>query len=149
MKSVSLDLRCDSLGCDCSCWDNWSRMVILGSSSVKIQDPGPKSRWCRGRRSSDFTPHSFYFPHQSLMTPMLLSHLSFHHVQHREDIFVGHHDRPFLVLFRFNEENPGSLIGSQPFRVIRDPPGAAERLTTSPIFLGSSEDLSLQRILTA
>ncbi|KAL4570706.1 hypothetical protein LXL04_026367 [Taraxacum kok-saghyz] len=36
----------------------------------------------------------------------------------------------------------------EPFRVIRDPPDAAERLTTSPIFLGSSEDLSLQRLLT-
>ncbi|KAL4580327.1 hypothetical protein LXL04_016517 [Taraxacum kok-saghyz] len=31
------------------------------------------------------------------------------------------------VTREFNEENPGSLIGSQPFRVIRDPPRAAER----------------------
>ncbi|KAL4591657.1 hypothetical protein LXL04_004627 [Taraxacum kok-saghyz] len=42
----------------------------------------------------------------------------------------------------FNEENPGSLIGSLPFRVIRDPPGTAERSTDSPIFWGSSEDLT-------
>ncbi|KAL4565545.1 hypothetical protein LXL04_029644 [Taraxacum kok-saghyz] len=36
-------------------------------------------------------------------------------------------DSKLCVTREFNEENPGSLIGSQPFRVIRDPPRAAER----------------------